>query len=201
MYKRQLGGPVPGTPQDRYATCSDRPGICVLKDATRFLEATPSSLRSRHLSPFQNDAIDRIEISYPGQPTPSVVARRKGGSDWESPGRDSSVAGERVDAWLSGLKELPVSDFQPATADRLAATGLSRPTVIRLIAHLSENTAEEGAGDMVLAEFSLGEPEGGSTAVLEKGSPDLMTVPSARIRPLMEECSSWITPSAPPPAK
>ena len=48
---------------------------------------------------------------------------------------------------------------------------------IRLTAHLSENTAEEAAGDMVLAEYAFGLPKDGVVALREETSPELMIVP------------------------
>jgi Domain of unknown function (DUF4340) len=192
-----LGSEVPGSQGTRYATCSDRPGICVLKDISRFLEASPATLRSRHPLPFQNDAVDRIEISYPGQSSPEVLFRHKGSSDWVGQGEGVRVAEERVDAWLTGLKELPVADFQKTTPESLSSPDLPHSSLIRLISHLSENSAEEKAGDMVLAEFSLGELGGESVTVSQKGSSDLMIIPSKRLRPLMEECRSWFMTSHP----
>ena len=62
-----LGSETQGSPGSRYATCSDRPGICVLKGINPVLEATPASLRSKTIKRVPIDAVDRIR-TMPTQP-------------------------------------------------------------------------------------------------------------------------------------
>ena len=81
--------------------------------------------------------------------------------------------------WIAKLQEISASGFEPATPERLEARGLATPSLIRLIAHLSENTAEEKAGDMVLAEYSFGLPKEGVVALREGNAPDLMILPES----------------------
>lgn len=178
-----LGSEAPGSPGSRYAGCSDRPGICVLKNMGPTLGISPSFLRSRKLTPLSLDAVDRIEIREPGCfGTTRLLSRKKGSSDWEW--RDmaggsvqKTILESDVAGWFSKLQGITASGFEPATPDRLEARGLSSPSIIRLIAHLSENTAEEAAGEMVLAEYAFGLPKEGMIALREGNSPDLMIVP------------------------
>ena len=180
-----LGSEVPGSPGSRYASCSDRPGICVLSNMGAPLRITPSSLRSKKLTPLPLDAVDRIEIREEGCfGTTHLLSRKKGSADWEW--RDNAggaiqhtLSESQVKGWMTKLQEIPASGFEPATPERLEARGLSSPSVIRLIAHLSENTAEEAAGDMVLAEYAFGVPKEGVVALQEGTSPDLMIVPES----------------------
>ena len=180
-----LGSQVPGSPGSRYASCSDRPGICVLSNMGAPLRITPSSLRSKKLTPLPLDAVDRIEIREEGCfGTTHLLSRKKGSADWEW--RDNAggaiqhtLSESQVKGWMTKLQEIPASGFEPATPERLEARGLSSPSVIRLIAHLSENTAEEAAGDMVLAEYAFGVPKEGVVALQEGTSPDLMIVPES----------------------
>ena len=209
-----LGSDVPGSPGNRFATCSDRPGICVLKGAGEFPGTTAASLRSRHPSPFQNDAIDRIEVSFPRSPLPVVIERQKGGEDWilrHQGSIDRTIAGERVDAWLSTLKDLPVTDFRPlprkqegVALQNGGAGGPHQPPgtqsrmTIRLLARLSENSAEENAGQTVLEDFSLDLPGDGEASLLQKGTPDIMIVPPERARGILTEFLNWTVPEASP---
>jgi len=74
---------------------------------------------------------------------------------------------------------MKASGFEPATPDRLAARGMNAPQLtILLIAHLSENTAEESAGEMVLGEYAFGTPSEGMVAMREGDSSDLMLLPA-----------------------
>lgn len=180
-----LGSEVPGSPGSRYASCGDRPGICVLKNIGPSLGITPSSLRSRKLTPLSLDAVDRIEIREEGCfGTTHLLLRKKGSADWEW--RDNAGGAVQntlpesdLNGWMTKLQEIPASGFEPATPERLEARGLSSPSLIRLIAHLSENTAEEASGDRVLAEYAFGVPKEGVVALREGNSPDLMIVPES----------------------
>ena len=180
-----LGSEIPGSTGSRYASCSDRPGICVLKNMGPSLGITPSSLRSRKLTPLPLDAIDRIEIrEYGCFGTTHLLSRKKGSADWEW--RDTAggaiqntLPESQVKEWIAKLQEISASGFEPATPERLEARGLATPSLIRLIAHLSENTAEEKAGDMVLAEYAFGLPKEGVVALREGNAPDLMILPES----------------------
>jgi len=182
-----LGSETPGSPGARYATCSDRPGICVLEKMGPSLGVTPSSLRSRKLTPLSLDAADRIEIrEYGCFGTTHLLSRKKGSADWEW--RDNAggaiqntLPESQVKRWIAKLQEISASSFEPATPDRLEARGLATPSFIRVIAHLSENTAEEAPGDMLLAEYAFGLPKEGVVALREGNSPDLMIVPASSL--------------------
>jgi hypothetical protein len=182
-----LGSEIAGSPGSRYASCSDRPGICVLSNMGPSLGITPSSLRSKKLTPLSLDAVDRIEIRPSGCFLPPLfLSRKKGTEDWEwrhdgSGSPQGTLPDAQVMEWMTKLQEISAQGFEPATQERLEARGLSSPSVIRFIAHLSENTAEEKAGDMVLAEYSLGTPTSGMTALREDNATDIMIVPESAL--------------------
>lgn len=174
-----VGSGVPGTPDSQYVRCSDRPGICVVRGLARALECTPSLLRSRQPKPLKLDSVDRIEIHPPSQPpgeTPLLISRKKGSEDWETAGGGSTFPATQVETWFGKLQSLSADSFVPATPDKLESYGLNQPTVIRFFAHLSENSAEESAGDRLLAEYSLGSPRNGVFAFREGKSSDLMII-------------------------
>jgi hypothetical protein len=188
-----IGSEVPGSPLSRYVRCSDRPEICVVSGIGSSLEMTPLSLRSKKLPRLQFDAIDRIEIHPAGCLLPPLlVSRKKGSEDWES-GDVGSNADQRtlpstqVKGWFEKIQAITAQGFEPATPDHLQSRGLNQPQVIRFIAHLSENTAEEGAGDMVLAEYAIGTPSDGMVALRAGNSPDLMIVPESTLELVKRE--------------
>lgn len=184
-----VGSPVPETPDLLFVRCSDRPGICCVSGLTQEIAVTPQTLRSRRLKSVPYDSVDRIEIGDGAALL--VLTRKQGTEDWEIRGSPSlSVPGAVVSAWFDRLQQLTAGSFEPATPDRLRSRGLDHPDRVRLIAHLSENTAEEGAGEIVLAEYSFGTSSGGEVALLEGGSSDLMLLP-AESAGLAKEPSAW----------
>ena len=179
-----IGSTVPGSSQSHYVRCSDRPGICVVQGLDASLEVTPSTLRSRQPKPLHLDAIDTIEIRRNDQSgtetAPLVMTRKKGSDDWEITGGGAgTLTRAAIETWFEKLQSLTASSFEPATPQRLESTGLNHPTRLRFIAHLSENTAEEAAGDLVLAEYAFGTPRDGIVAFREGTSSDLMILPES----------------------
>jgi hypothetical protein len=162
-----------------YARCSDRPGICTVTGISPALAATPAALRSKNPQTVPLDTVDKIEISTGDGGRRLLVARKKGSDDWQVvEGGSDDLSGMKVEEWYRRLSSLKASGFEPATPDRLAARGLdAAPLRIRLIAHLSENTAEESAGDMVLGEYAFGTASDGTVAMREGDSSDLMLLP------------------------
>lgn len=183
---------------DRYALCSDRRGIALLKPEGSGMnpELLPGSLKDRHPSPVEPDAVDRIEIATGARPDVLIqLQRKKGTDDWESPGHPGTIAGSEVAAWIRSLNGLTAERF--VAMDATGTGSRANPTVIRLIARLSENTAEEGAGEMTLSEISLtglGDPE---AHLLERGASEAMVMNSAPLRDLIASAAFWV--GLPPP--
>lgn len=175
-----LGAEVAGEPGNRYARCSDRPGICVLGGVGASIGTAPSSLRSRKPQAVSLDAVDRIEIGGTDGAPPMTLARKKGSADWTITGSADPIPGTRVAGWYGKFFSVTAHNFEAATPERLALRGLKgTPRTLRFIAHLSENTAEEGAGDMILAQYAFGIPSDGMIAMREGDSSDLMIVPES----------------------
>jgi hypothetical protein len=181
-----IGSAVPGFPDSFFVRCSDRPGISVVQGLAANLQISPSLLRARQPKPQQLDAIDKIEIHHPEQLGSGesflVFARMKGSDAWEiAAGGKGTLSREQVEAWFGKLQSLTADTFEPATPDKLESAGLTHPTRIRLIAHLSENTAEESAGDLTLAEYAFGIPRNASVSFREGTSSDLMILPESAL--------------------
>jgi len=135
--------------------------------------------------------------------------RKSGGEDWE--GREvgrqevNVIPGNQVKDWFDQLQALPATSFEPATPEHLAYWGLDKtppPFRIRLIAQLSENAAQENAGETVLAEYSFGTPSGNEVALRETNSTDLMLLPVSAINLITNKPASWSVPAigSPSPA-
>ena len=182
-----IGSEAPGSHPSHYARCSDRPDICVITGIGSFLEMTPLALRSKKLPRVEYDAVDRMEIRAGGCfATTLLLSRKNGSEDWELSSEGTStdkrtLPGAQVKDWFEKIQEITAQGFEPATPDHLDARGLTSPSVIRLIAHLSENTAEEKAGDIVLAEYSIGTSSNGVVSLRADNSPDLMLFPESTL--------------------
>ena len=198
-----IGAPVPDSQGEFYARCSDRPGICVVTGISPSLLVTPLLLRSKKITSVEYDTIDRIEMNH------YSLHRKSGGEDWE--GREvgrqevNVIPGNQVKDWFDQLQALPATSFEPATPEHLAYWGLDKtppPFRIRLIAQLSENAAQENAGETVLAEYSFGTPSGNEVALRETNSTDLMLLPVSAINLITNKPASWSVPAigSPSPA-
>jgi hypothetical protein len=198
-----FGKPLEGGSGERYATSSDRQGICVLKDIVKdfnggLASVSPDTLRDRHLVPTEADSVDRIEILTGAETVPGILLQRKKGTDdWESPGHQVTVPGHEVAGWISRLNGLTAERFQ--SSGEIDPRPAGNDARIRLVAHLSENTAEEGAGDVILSEISLSHLEGPEATLSERGNPSVMVLAAAPLRELIGQASGW-TGMAPPSA-
>lgn len=186
-----IGSPVSDSPGSYFVRCSDRPGICVVGgNITHALAVTPQSLRSRKMQPVEYDTVDRVEIN-------GYYLKRKTGSDnWigrsEEGASGQLVTGERVRQLYDQLQGLSAISFEPATPEHLALRGLAnmqergfsatnQPLTIRLIATLSENTAQENAGQTVLAEYRFGVESNGEVALREGLGTEIMILPAREV--------------------
>ena len=200
----ELGKPVPGTPGARYARTPGRPGLFVLGGVDPWLAVTPASLRLRHPSPVELDSVDRILITRGGHP--ATVSRKPQTDDWLCGER--TIPGAAVTGWCARLQQTTASSFETATPDHLAARGIDPGTPgtvsVRFAARLSQNSAEESAGEMTLAEWTIGTPSPDGTIALREGqADDLMILPSGSIIPLLEEavgCTEPPKPASPAPS-
>ena len=188
-----VGSPVPDAPGSYYLRCSDRPGICIVKGIDAILSLTPLSLRSKKIRQVEYDTVDRIEI---GAGSTSLTLLRKAASDdWFVAGNSSiTLPGSRVRAWFDQLQSLQAINFEAATPDHLKERGLdlNAPGLrIRLVAKLSENTAQENEGEVVLAEYNAGTSSNNEVALREGTGTDLMILPAPSFDPIRNEAASW----------
>lgn len=179
-----IGSPVPDAADSFFIRCSDRPGICVVGGLGPFLAATPQALRSKKITQVEYDAVDKIEIlDDHHDPHLLSLTRKPGSDDWLlAAGTDvQPLPGEKVKVWFDKLQNLRAIRFEAATAEHLNYRGLGPhtvPTVIRLIARLSENTAQENAGETVLAQYIFGNGSKNEVALREVEAPELLILPA-----------------------
>ena len=193
-----IGAQGADAPGSYFVRCSDRPGICVIGRLDPSLAVTPQTLRSKQIKQVEYDTIDRIEIT--DDSGRFSLNRKEGGDDWKIPSgrilRESTVK-----AWFDQLQGLKATSFEPATPDHLGRRGLDKeiPSFrIRLIAKLSDNTAQENEGEAVLAEYNVGVSTNNEVALREGTSTDLMITPSPSFDPIRKEAATWTTQKAPP---
>ena len=201
-----VGSPLPGSPDKFFIRCSDRPGICVVSTIAQALQVTAAALRTKQLKPIELDAVDKVQIDQPkgrgegaSSPKSLVVTRKSGSEEWEVRSGGSRVlSGDQVRAWHDGLMKAKAKGFEPATPEKIRLYGLETPTEIRLVARLSENTAEENAGELMLCDYFLGTATNGIVALREGNSSELMLMPESVLTPLIK---TQETSPAPNPAK
>lgn len=199
-----IGAPVPEAPDKFYVRCSDRPGICVVSGLDSLLQVSASNLRSKQMKHVELDAIDKVQITQPSgagssmNSQKSLLLERKAGSDdWEvRAGGTGILPGSQVRAWYEGLMATSCRGFEAATPEKIQLRGLNVPTEIRLVARLSENTAEENAGEMVLGDYFLGTASNGVVALREGSSPELMIMPESVLEPLIKSPGSSPAPES-----
>jgi len=175
-----IGSPTPDA-TGYFAKISDRQGIGIIENrVSNALAVTPLSLRSKKLTQVEFDTVDRIEILVPSLLS---LTRKPGSDDWLlSEGTSSNViSSEKVKKWFDQLQNLSANSFEAATPEHLMARGLTEtnpPATIRLIARLSENTAQENAGETVLAEYTFGPETNNEVAVRQRVAPELLILPA-----------------------
>lgn len=186
-----IGSTVPGTPGQYFVRCSDRPGICVVAgEISMALSATPQSLRSKKIQPIDYDTVDRIQIND------YSLKRQAGGEDWISHGtvhpKDELIPGEQIKQWYNRLQKLNATGFEAATPEHLEQRGLgsiqepglpetNHPITVRLIATLSENTAQEDKGETLLAEYRFGTAIKNEVAMHERNAAELLILPAKSV--------------------
>ena len=129
-------------------------------DVEKIFMISPDELRNRQFFQLNLDTVDRIIITK-GTESTSLRRQADASDDWISDGEFATIiTGKKMQAMIESLEQTAVIRFQRATPENLATMGLKRPLGptrrIRFIAHLSENTPDEQAGDFVVLEILFG---------------------------------------------
>jgi hypothetical protein len=206
-----IGSPSPDTPDSNFVRCSDRPGICLVSNGiSTLLAGTPESLRSKSINQVDLDTIDRIEIK--DDTNSLTLSRKQGGHDWLKNSMEI-IPADQVEQWYAQLQGLRALRFDAATPEHLDQWGYGTTNSpqndqnisIKLIAQLSENTAQENAGETLLANYRFGSATNGEVSLLQSESSDLLILPESATRflhafsaPIPDSKTDSPTPSATP---
>ncbi len=175
-----IGASVPEAPGSFFVRCSGRPGIAVIPGLYNALNVTPQSLRTHKIPQVEYDTIDKITICENAKQL--TLIRKPESDDWILSEGSRVISGNLLKEWFEKFQNLPVLSFEPATPEHLQQRGLDQPVppvTMRFIAHLSENTAQENAGEVILAAYAFGFPSGGEIALREGTATDLLILPES----------------------
>lgn len=151
---------------------------------------SPDSLRDRQFFRLNLDTVDRIAITKGGK---ELTLHRQGGgsSDWITEEKNPrKIPGSQLEELVKIFERTQISAFQLATPAHLQEAGLELPTGpanrIRFIAHLSENTPDDNAGDHTVAEITFGTPTASTLFARLGNASDLVQIPSKTLEALDE---------------
>ncbi|MDH4470748.1 MAG: DUF4340 domain-containing protein [Verrucomicrobiae bacterium] len=167
-----------------YLCSSDRHAIFIAPPSlSQLFMITPETLRDRQLFELNLDTVDRIEITTLGK-TLSLHRQLGGSEDWILDNQ-TILPKATVEKMLEMLEKTKILSYQVATPSQAALAGLddsSQPTSrIRFIAHLSENTPDEQAGDHTVLEISFGQKIGERIFARIGKEPELLEVPAQTV--------------------
>ncbi|MFZ4115271.1 MAG: DUF4340 domain-containing protein [Chthoniobacterales bacterium] len=144
---------------------------------------TPEILRDRQFLELNLDTVDRIEITTAGK-TLSLRRQPGGSEDWVLEDQ-TAVPKAAVEKMLQALAKTKILSYQMATPSKMALVGLDDPltatATIKFIAHLSENTPDEEAGDHTVLEIIFGKKIGETIFARLGNDPELLEVPAGTV--------------------
>jgi len=179
-----VGNSVPSHPDLVYTQLPERNCVVeVRKEFASLFDITPNDLRDRKVTRLNADYIDRVTIEKPDQPS-LVVGRQE--DRWRILNPIQSLANaHNISALIQTLNEGDIANFVSDTAIDLSKYGLDRPKIkMTFSSYASENTAEETAGEIVLATLAFGNSEGGLTYARLEQEPYIFSVPDKFVNDL-----------------
>jgi len=179
-----VGSAVPSHPDLIYAQLPQRNCVVeVRKEFATLFDLTPNDLRDRKITRLNADYIDRVTIGKPDQPS-LVLGRQE--ERWRILSPVLSLANaHNISTLIRTLNEGDIANFVSDTAIDLSKYGLDRPKIkITFSSYSSENTAEESAGETVLATLAFGNSEGGFTYARVEQEPYIFSVPDKFVNDL-----------------
>lgn len=174
--------------EEKFVYLSSSARHCILKmpeNIEKLFMISPDSLRSHQFFNLNLDTVDQIIITK-GETTITLQRQKDASEDWISDTRNALViSGPQMQEMINALKTLPVISFESATSQHLSEEGLKAPSGpaarIRFIAHLSENTPDDQAGDYAVLQIAFGSPETPTSSTLFAhidSNPDIDKIPA-----------------------
>lgn len=167
-----------------YVRSSERHAIFKIPAALeKVFLISPDVLREHQFCTLNLDMVDRIEIT---RGDVSLLLRRQSENheNWITEGKNPTVIpGAAIQKMVSGFEKVTVSSFELATPSKLKDTGIEPAShtaiTLRFIAHLSENSVDEDAGDFLIKEIRFGTPNGSTLFARINQNAEIVEVPSA----------------------
>lgn len=170
-----------------YLRSSARHAIFIVPAAlSELFMITPEALRDHQLFKLNLDMVDRIEITTP---TKALSLRRQPlgteeREDWIL-NNQQVISQATLQKMVETLAQTKILSYQVATPSKKAALGLdesSQPTgSIQFIAHLSENTPDDQAGDHTVMTVTFGKQIGQTIFAHIGRDPELVEIPAETI--------------------
>jgi len=144
---------------------------------------TPEILRDRHFLELNLDTVDRLEIITARK---TLLLHRQPGTSEDWVLEDQTVIPKAaVEKMVETLAKTKILSYQIATPSMVTAVGLddssASTATIRFIAHLSENTPDEEAGDHTILKITFGKKIGETIFARFGSDPELLEVPAETI--------------------
>jgi len=140
--------------------------------ARRLFEVSPEALRDRSLGYVEPDAVDRITLESGGQ----TRQLQREGDDWKDRASGEIFTAARLNELIDLFNETRATSFQPGLTAEDA--GLEPPAQrLAFSAWLSENTAEEPAGNHPIAGVEIGATAADGVYARVPGAGEIVGIP------------------------
>ncbi|MBX9743012.1 MAG: DUF4340 domain-containing protein [Chthoniobacterales bacterium] len=170
-----------------YIRSSERHAIFTIPAA---LEKTflisPDMLREHQLCTINLDTVDRIE-AIKSNTALKLHRQPENHENWVTEEEHPSIiSGSEIQKMVSTLEQVMVTSFEIATPTKLQAAGIEPASkaamTLRFIAHLSENTPDENAGDFPIKEICFGTPSVDNTLFARiDHNPEIVQIPASTV--------------------
>jgi|GEM_PF-6344036 len=185
----RFGSPDAEHPGEVFAQFTPRDTVVRLPEAARAaLDARPDTFRDRRIFPVNPDIVDLIRISSDGR----EVSLRRDGEKWaltESGGAARAASEAAVARLFDVLATPSVLEFSaaPPPADPPSRS-------VGFYSVLTENSAEENAGEHPVAKVIFYPPAGGRSLCVVEGQSGGLLVPEALAAGISADPAKWVAP-------
>lgn len=150
---------------------------------------SPDILREHQLCTINLDAVDRIELIKAGKVL-KLHRQPENPENWiVEKGSSSVIPGSEIQKVVSVLEQTTIASFDIATPAKLQAAGIEPPSetavTLRFIAHLSENTPDDNAGDFLVKEIRFGTLSGNMLFARIDHDPEIVQIPANTVTTML----------------
>jgi len=196
----RFGGAVPDAPDSIYLQTTARDMVVEIPRASfeAFTAMTPETLRDRTFATLNLDTVDRFVVERDG----SKLLIRRDGEGWITDPDKTPVSADAVAHLVKAITETRIDGFRDASGETFAEVGLDPAAVtLTFSAWLSENSAEEDAGEKPILRLAFGRSPDGKTVARRNDDPEVLVLTGDVLSDLSADPAAW-APSPPiPPAQ